>query len=90
MALARIKHVLDGALILPEDLGPDEWAEIRSAIKAEDYAPVPYPRIVEKEQEQQFVALDEEIELLEKELKELPVKSVLISRSAMKAKKIIS
>jgi superfamily II RNA helicase len=74
VALSRIKHVLDGALILPEDLEPDEWAEIRSTIKAEDYAPVPYPRTVEKEQEQQFVALDEEIKMLEKELRELPCK----------------
>jgi superfamily II RNA helicase len=74
VALSRIKHVLDGALILPEDLEPDEWAEIRSTIKAENYAPVPYPRTVEKEQEQQFVALDEEIKMLEKELRELPCK----------------
>ncbi len=72
--LSRIKHILDGSLLLPEDLGPEEWAEIRGTIEAQNYAPLPYPRAFETEHEQEFSDLQERIKNLEKELKELPCK----------------
>ena len=72
--MSRIKHILDGSLLLPEDLGAEEWSEIRSTIEAVHYAPLPYPRTFEKEHEQEFSELLERIKNLEKELKELPCK----------------
>ena len=73
--MSRIKHILDGSLLLPEDLGAEEWAEIRATIDAMHYEPLPYPRTFEKEHEQEFSELLERIKNLEKELKELPCKA---------------
>ncbi len=74
MPLPRIKHILDGALLLPHNLSVEEWAEIRKRIVAEQYSPLPYPRFIEQEHAQKFAALREEITLLEKELTALPCK----------------
>jgi ATP-dependent RNA helicase HelY len=72
--LSRVTHILDGSLLLPEDLGPEEWAEIRAAIDADHYEPMPYPRTFEKEHEQEFGELIGRIKTLETELKTLPCK----------------